>query len=64
MLGIDQIWLLASPFPPSGWAVAIPAGAALAAGLLVPGAGRCPCLAPSAPDVPVTALPGWCHSCP
>lgn len=43
--------------------VAIPAGAAVAAGLLVPWAGGCPRLAPSAPSIGVTALPGQCHSC-
>lgn len=34
MLELDQIWLLVSPFPPSCWAVAMPAEAALAAGLM------------------------------
>lgn len=63
ILGIDQIWLLAFLFPPSCWAVAISAAAALAAGFLVPGAGRCHCLIPSAPDVLVTPLPEWCHGC-
>lgn len=41
--------------------MAIPTGAALAARLLVPGAGECPRLAPSAPGVSVVALPGLCH---
>lgn len=57
-------WLFppsASPFPPLCCAVAIPAGAAFAAGPLVPGTGGCPRLAPSAPGVGVAALPGLCH---
>lgn len=66
MLGKDQFWLLAfppsaSPFPPLRCAVAVPAGAALAARLVVPGAGGYPRLAPLAPDV--VALPGQCHGC-
>lgn len=64
MLGKDQFWLLAfppsaSPFPPLRCAVAVPAGATLAAGLVVPGAGGDPRLAPLAPGV--VALPGQCH---
>lgn len=64
MLGKDQFWLLAflpsaSPFPPLRCAVAVPAGATLAAGLVVPGAGGDPRLAPLAPGV--VALPGQRH---
>lgn len=59
-------WLFppsASPFPFPCCVVAIPAGAAVTAGLLVPWAGGCPRLAPSAPSIGVTALPGQCHVC-
>lgn len=47
------------PFFPLCHAMAIPAGAALTAGLLVPAAGKCPRFAPS---VSVSLLPGRCHS--
>lgn len=54
-------WLLplsSVPFFPLCRAMAIAAGAALAAGLLVPAAGECPRLAPC---VSVSLLLGRCH---
>lgn len=59
-------WLFppsASPFPFPCCVVAIPTRAAVTAGLLVPWAGGCPRLAPLAPSIGVTALPGQCHVC-